>query len=469
MRAWLGGALPQLRKRWFLGFFGAILFVWGCYYVLEYPGIFVQDASGQINTVLSGSYDNWAPIAHTLLLGALYRLAGDNIQLFIAVQMLLVAFVAAYAVWWIATRTRSRWLTGCAWGWFVLHPLFAFISFSTPKDAMFSAAFLLLVIELAELAWRKDTAESSRLRWLHILSLCLAVLGTLFFRNNGAFVVLLLLPLGLWLLPQRRRKFILTGICASEIALFAFAQSVLLPAFHVRQTPVTEGLALPLQQIGRVIAKERPLAPEEEAALAEILPLDVWRAKYSSLTVDPVKFDAAFNGDAVEVDKQGFMRLWGKLLLRYPGDYIAATLGETRLLWDITAEPGMLEEFYNSSVHTHIRRKTPFPALQELEYKLINIWMLSRYTIPFHIVWNPPVCFAVCGVMMVRILLRRQKRLLLPFIPVVGLWISLFLTIPHGAVGRYVWPVFCAVPLLFSIGARVRKYQSEERKLEAAT
>lgn len=69
----------RLRGGWvFGGCLAAILLAWLPMYLAYYPGMFNFDSTGEITQVLAHSYDGNFPIAHTLLLGAFYRLGGGT-------------------------------------------------------------------------------------------------------------------------------------------------------------------------------------------------------------------------------------------------------------------------------------------------------------------------------------------------------------------------------------------------------
>ncbi|MDR2646912.1 MAG: DUF6020 family protein [Oscillospiraceae bacterium] len=234
------------------------------------------------------------------------------------------------------------------------------------------------------------------------------------------------------------------------------------PAIGVKQTPLTEALAQPLQQFGRVIVNERALTTEEEALLSKILPIETWRKVYAPSTVDPVKFhgnpvevygvpvkfDGDFNGAVIAANKGAYAKLWLDLLLRYPRDYIAASFDETEMLWDFFVEPGLYYPDYESS---SIRLDDPlFPAVRSFEYAAFAVLSESRYTGWFHALLKPIVHFTLSLFAMLVLLKKRQKRMLLAFVPIVALWISIFLTCPLSLVGRYIYSFFLCSPILLA-------------------
>jgi hypothetical protein len=423
---------PPLRRRWFFVFCGGIVLPLLVYYLIVFPGTITPDSYEQVRQFESGVLSNWHPILHTLFVGALNRIGNGSAVPYMLVQMVIYTFVAAYAVWWNAARTRSRFATACAWIWLALHPVIMGAVVSRTKDTLFSAAVLLLVIELSELASRPGEGKV----FPHLALLAVAAFFVCFLRNNGALILLLLLVAALFFLSEKKQKHVTAGIFAGVLVIFSMAQVIVLPALRVRQTPITEALAVPLQQVGKVVKNERALTAQEEVALAKIMPLDAWRATYETRGVDAVKFNSDFNGTEIQENPRSFFRLWWKLFLRYPGDYVTAALEETVTLWDpLFVSPSELAAI--SAVQTS-------PNSIGL-YQFVDYFTVFRRAF-----WSPTLLLCAEMLIALVLLLRKQRRQLLPFVVIAGLYLSLAATMPMGDERRYTWPVVFCLPVLLA-------------------
>ncbi|MDR3312944.1 MAG: DUF6020 family protein [Oscillospiraceae bacterium] len=441
---------PPLRKRWFFVIFAALLLLWLGFYALEYPGVCIHsDNSFQFEEYFSGHHLNWHPVVHTLLTNFLvFTIGRGSLVPYMLFQMAALAAVVTYSLYWINSRVGARFRLPASLLWFLLHPVFAYMSFTLTKDVLFSAFLLLLTIELAELC---SSAKAGR---LHLALLAIAALGVLFFRNNGVFIIALLLPCALLLAKGRSKKRLLTSVCALTLVAFFLMQGVLFRALRVEQTPLSEAFAIPLQQFGRVVKEERPLAEDEAAYLDSILPLEQWKTLYSPISIDPVKFAEDFYGGVIAENPKQFARIWLGLLLHYPADFFAATLDETQMLWDPAAKPWMIFSYDSTDEYAFQIQHSPAPALTNAVRS--GVYWMENSTV-LHLFWNPAFLFMAAAIVGLALLLRRQKERLLPLIPCFVLWLSLALTIPAGLLGRYVFSIFLCIPLFLTLLAREEK------------
>ena len=309
-------------------------------------------------------------------------------------------------------------------------------------------------IELAEFVLRKDAGRGEII--LHDCLLGIAALGVLALRNNGILVVLALLPAALLLIRERHQKLRLAGVLSAALIVFLLGQAVLFRALRVEQPPVTEALAIPLQQFGRVIKEGRPLTEEEAAFLDAILPLEQWETLYRPVSVDPVKFAEDFYGGALVGNPARFLRVWLGLLRRYPADFILAALDETRMLWNPLVKTDMVLSYHSTDEYPFQIPSPPFPALTARMRGIVDYLAGSPL---FRVFWSPAALFLASAVLGVLLLLRRQRERLLPLIPCWVLWFSLLLTLPAGLLGRYVYGVFLCMPAFFAMLGR-RNYNA---------
>ena len=214
---------------------------------------------------------------------------------------------------------------------------------------------------------------------------------------------------------------------------------------QLEKSPFTETLAVPFQQIGRGIVNEREISPEDEAFLSEIFYLEEVKNCYRPESADPMKFEAYrySSGDFLEENFGQFLKIWIRLGLRYPGDYLLAWIDETRGYWDGGYHMGVYDQgmpgntlgMYNSGGDNVIARL--FAAyFRYIEDPMI---LAPLKSIGF-VVW------VVLFSWWVNVLAGRKTWILST--PVLVLLVGLWLGTPVFAEFRYAYPVFLVSPLL---------------------
>ena len=92
---------------WFMVFFVISAAVFGFYYAAEYPGAFSADSITQYRQAVTGEYNNWHPVLHTLLGFQLpLTLTGGWAGSVVLFQLILFAFAAAYAAYTILRHSH---------------------------------------------------------------------------------------------------------------------------------------------------------------------------------------------------------------------------------------------------------------------------------------------------------------------------------------------------------------------------
>lgn len=76
-----------------------------------------------------------------------------------------------------------------------------------------------------------------------------------------------------------------------------------------------ESLGIPLNQMARVVALDGDMSDSDRAYMDELLPIEEYRSKYRPCCTDLLKWDANFNGAALD---EGFLSHWLSMLVRNP-------------------------------------------------------------------------------------------------------------------------------------------------------
>lgn len=284
-----------------------------------YPGIQAYDVSIQLSQIVTNAYNDHHPIFHTLLMALSVKLFG-NLCLATMVQLLLLSCSFAFVIF-----TLRKCEVGLLWqilaqAFFCLNPLNGFMAVSITKDTIFTAFFVFFVCSFFLLLKFENI-------WLDVL-FTLSLIGSVLFRNNGRYAVLVMIIATLiaLLCAKERRRFFLR-LCLEMVGGFIVGIVLLKIAFfatHAVQGDKREMLSVPLQQIARVMNYEEEKITDEEKLLIDNLILYEAYKDYNPVISDPVK--KYTNTYVVRYQTKDFLKVYLELFKKYPGDYINATL-----------------------------------------------------------------------------------------------------------------------------------------------
>lgn len=409
-----------------------------------YPGYLVSDSLVSLEQIEAGNYVNNHPFWYTMFIKVCMDLGmalfGDRnkaVALYSAVQGILLAASFAYCLVTLYQKGVNRWWIGITFCLYTFLPYHLAYSVTMWKDVPFGASALVMTVSLYRLL---TNVGSSR------LNKALFAVGSFFFclmRTNGWAVYLVTAMIFLLVLRKRGRGILL--IMAVILVLTWILTGPLLPVLNVKGTDFVETLAVPFQQLARVIVNDRPLEEEERALLGEIFRLDRIQEVYQPEIVDPVKFEA-FREDRRDYLRENlwtYAKLWLSLGLRYPGDYFQAWVDLTKGFWN----GGYYYWIYLKWTYPELSGvggfildnpvKDAFDAL--FRYLEKPVILEPLYSIGLH-VWLVILCCFICAARK-----RPEALIMVPFLVLlVGLWFGT----PVYAEYRYAYPVFTTYPLI---------------------
>ncbi len=265
---------------------------------------------------------NFNPIIHTLLIGGCfklgYNLGSVNAGLFLytIIQTCILVSILSYSIFYMKKEGVSNkflWLTLLI---YALVPVFPFYAVATVKDTIFSAFILLYVIKLYDVI----KYDGTRKKYIFLFMTALMVI---LFRNNGFYTILLSMPF-LLIAEKKKRK----PICIVLLLLIIFHVGygkILLPSLKISNTSIREVLSIPFQQTARVVKLHKDEIPEDEKEVIDyLLDFETLGERYQSDISDPVKNE--YNKEATSEDLMNYFKVWFQQFLRYPVDYLDATI-----------------------------------------------------------------------------------------------------------------------------------------------
>ncbi|MBF1007902.1 MAG: hypothetical protein HXK87_02125 [Lachnospiraceae bacterium] len=324
------------KRRGFLLVLLLLLVSWLPYLLSFAPGSVLDDSLASITPWANGTpLTNHHPVVYSLLVGGFVSLSkilplslNAAVLLYSLVQSVCLAGTLAAMFCRLQRAGVRRWVLAAGIGYAMIVPYFPAYAMILWKDPLYSCALLWLSLLLFD-AVRKEEVLSDRawqIKWF------LALLGTAFLRNNGAFC-LLFMAAALLLSGQRKRFFYTACMTVIVALLFFTVQHTVYPLCHIADTEYTEKIGIPLQQLAATVAYEGKMGEEEREFLLKIMPEQEWKERYAPCLADKIKWTDGANMEYISQNKRSFWKVWGNLLLKNPAIYLRAYGMDTFGFW----------------------------------------------------------------------------------------------------------------------------------------
>lgn len=440
----------------------AIAVLWLPYLLTYWPGLIFTDTLSSLNQIFGAPLSNHHPIVFTLTMKLCIQIASiiglsrtSGIALYTILQMVFMAICLGYlAVWFIerlGIRKQLIWLMVAIFG---ISPYIATYSIALWKDPVFSCSICIICVILADAVLSGKGIVSK----LQNAALCILSLVAMLFRNNGVYIVLaLVLLLAAACIVSNLRKQssrcvpILIPLCIS-LAAYLVISGPVYSALHVAPTEKAESLGIPLNQMARVAALNGDMSDSDRAYMDSLLPLDQYKDKYRPTCTDMLKWDPEFNSEPLS---NNFWAHWISMMIRNPKVYFEAWEMQTCGYWTVNV-PAAVQN--NSNIYGGVPRNV-CPEYN-IGYDIIgknllksdsirNALSLSSYSISGGLVFW--ILFFVCTIL----ILNKKRQWLLPILPLILLYGTLFVASPIWYWPRYIFAAQLALPVVIVLLHRV--------------
>lgn len=432
--------------RFFLVCFAVIATCFLLYlFCVAYPGYLASDSLNSLAQIRTGEYMNNNPFWYTMLIkfcmqigNVLFHDLNAEVAVYSAVQSLIMAACFAYGLVTLYQAGMPKWCIALCFVIYALLPYNITYSVTMWKDTLFSGAALLIVASLYRLL--KGIGKS---RMLNYIVTVVGGVGFCLMRTNGwyAYLIVTLLMLALFF---KEHKELLKVMLIILIVCWILINPVL-SALGVGETELVEVLAVPFQQVARVIAQGHEVSEGDLAFLSNIFWVDKIGEFYSPEIVDPMKSDAICPGgkEFLAENLGEFLKLWLRLGTQYPGEYLEAWVEQTKGFWnggyyfwiyiaysypETSGIGGFEMDNLGKDLFDALFRFTEKPRILE-----------PLYSIGLH-AWLVVVCCYACAV-------KKRKEWLLT-VPLLVLLAGLWVGTPVYAEYRYAYPMFTTYPLI---------------------
>ncbi len=448
---------PKKATRYIDLFMFLFLFVcWLPVLLAVYPGFFVYDAQDEWLQVASRAFDTHHPLVHVLLLGGIVcgvHKVTDSYNLGIAcytiVQMGVVSGVFTYLLHYMRQRKVSKMIRVLALLYFAFFPVIVMFTLCSAKDALFSAALLLLLLSLLDLGRDEDAFFSVKKNKVFLV---LSGTAMMLLRKNGVYAFAVMTLVLLFCYKKNRKKVML--LFAMAFTMYFLVNTGLTVALHAKDGENQEILTVPIQQLARTYKfNKEAFEAEDIVSLHEILPEEAL-ALYNPKLSDPVKIH--FRNSAYEADKSKYVRLWLRIGLKKPLSYINAWLMNSYGFWypdtviDVYSGNTVFTFTYGESSYFGYEVEEPgyrdskIPWLDEV-YRRLAL-EISQEKIPIYsMLYSPGGIFWCIAFVFSYVLYRRKYHLVIPYLMVLLVWLTVILGPTY--LPRYVLIFWYGLPL----------------------
>lgn len=459
LSAVLSAVINFYRDHTALSSFLLCLLCWLPYYLYQYPGIMTPDSINQFEQVLGViPYNNHHPFAHTIVFALLYKaafaLTGDmvvSVGFYTFAQMCLLSAGMAFFISTLRQQRIRPFVLLLLTAFYAMIPYHAVFSVTIWKDIPFAAAVLFFNCLLLRLILRGSLLLHERILLLFSgMMICL-------FRSNGWYAFLVAVPFLLFFFRKQKRQ--VYPCLLVTLLLCVLIKYPVMNHFQVAQPDLIESLCIPTQQIAAVLCNDRELTAEERGLIESVVDLTYIKELYNPTFADNMKeLVRAGDQEYLASHKKEFFKLWVSLGLRYPGDYLDAYIQQTYGYWypDSFYLVAEAEGVSATELGVSTRHLIGGPLVvkgKELAIKLGSI-------VPIYgTLWSMGVACWVLLFSMGTVLVRRETRKLLCYLPSVLLLFTVLIATPVATEFRYVYFMVYSMP--FYLMAAMLPYSPE--------
>lgn len=433
---------------------------WLPVFLAVYPGFFVYDAQDEFIQVQVRNFTTHHPLFHVLLLGG--TILGVNkltdsynmgIAAYTLLQMLFMSGVFTYVVSYMKKRGVAFLLRAGTFFYFAFFPVIVMFTLCSAKDGIFTAALLLLLLSMADMAREKESFFAS---WKKLLFFGTCAFVMMSFRHNGMYAFLVMAPVLLLYMKGLRRKlaFLLGGI----FMVYFLAAAGLSALLSAQPAGKQEMLTVPIQQLSRAYEYDRESFTEEDLeTLYEILPEEALRF-YTAKVSDGVKI--WFDNEAYAADPGKYMRLWAKIGKEHPFTYINAWFMTSYGLW---YPDTVIDVYRGNEVFTFTYEDSSFfgyeveqPGTRESKLPILNDWYRSmslevaQQKVPvLSMMFSAGFLFWVFAFTFGYTYYTKRYDLLIPFLMVLLVWLTAILGPTY--LPRYVLILWFTLPAMVAV------------------
>ncbi len=430
--------------KWFLIPAATCLLVYlGVFFLCAYPGMLSLDSIDQISQMFSGQYSNHHPLMHTLLVEAFIKTslsAGFSMNAAVAsfsiFQIILLSASMGFLIKTMHDMGFSRGVLAVSSVW-CLMPFHMMFSFTLWKDVIFGISVLLFV--LFALRMINGIGKPS----VNYAGAAASGIGFCLFRSNGLFAFALT-AIALFFLVKKCRRLVI--LMASAIALSLVLKHGVFSLWNVTPPDTVEVLSIPLQQVARVIADDRYIEEADRKLISNIIDIDEAKRSYDPGLSDPIKNLIREHGNQqfITDNKGAFIGMYLRTLVHNPTEYLIAFADQTKGFWN-AGYPCMV---WYSGIETNSFGIRHYPLSEWCELALSEyLWLFAANPV-FQVFVSIGLFVWAAALLFFKSLAGRSENGTITILPVAAIVLSLLISTPAFSEFRYVYSLYCLMPLI---------------------
>lgn len=218
------------------------------------------------------------------------------------------------------------------------------------------------------------------------------------------------------------------------------------PVFNyldVYKSGSAEYLAIPMQQIGRMVYKGIELTEQEEKMISKVLDVDIMKDAYNPRWSDGIKFNDNFNIEPFNKNKFNYLKLWLQLVIKHPKTALEAYSISTLGYW----YPNIEARAYENSIVENNYGIEMQPQAPKIVQDFVSFMGIRDLPIISLLISIGLIMWLVF--LSIYILIKKKKLgYLYIYIPVLGIWLTLLVASPVYNELRYIYALFTTLPIL---------------------
>lgn len=427
-----------------------IFLAWIPYFLTLYPGVLSPDSFSEIKTILNNfsSISDHHPVLHILFISIPFNIGrwlfndiNSAVALVSVTQMIIMASIFSYLIVFLHSRRVNKCILTLIMMFYAFFPMHGYYSVTMWKDIIFSGILVLVTIQTFKIS---ELVSQNVLTFKQLIPFIIISILCVFFRNNAIYMYMFLFIMTMLILKKYLKQFIIAFLII--FGVYFFVKGPIFNYYSVSKSGSAEYIGIPLQQIGRMAYKQVDFTDEELVLLNKLMPVESIAKSYNPKTSDDIKFNSDYNANEFDKNKLKYFKLWLQLVIKHPSIAVEAYATSTLGYW----YPGV--EYWSVLNYVSENEFNIYsdPKCNNFVSKIIKEF--EKKTIPIlNIEWSIGLCFWTILVFSIITFRKRGKQYLYPYIPIMGIWITMMVASPVYSEFRYVYGAFTCFPLLLMV------------------
>jgi hypothetical protein len=340
-------------------------------FLANYPGGISPDSIEQWNQVKSGTFNNWHPAIHSMLIWLITRVI-DNYAYVIRFQILCFGLMSGYlAATLVSWGIKFRWIV--VFLFILISPVttYGIILFAWKDNALTICLLCLTAyminIVLSDGIWLR--------KWYNIVSFAIVFALASLVRHNGIFFTAPLL-IFIFMFIKKAKLYTLLTIAASILVIYGITHG-LYQKVNVeipKEQTYVEAVGLPMTILGGVLVKKpEALDDETKTFLNNIASEQLWRRNFRHGSFNSVKFLYPNHKEAIMgIPPRRLLNMTLQAIKNAPEESLLEVVALTRLVWSPFEWQYNIPVWFNESARGIVYTREEINAMQPIKDKYME-------------------------------------------------------------------------------------------------